>query len=128
MARDSITSFGPINESDRFSNDVWAWLEGSGQAALKVDEPVRCEVQIERIGIVGYGMMVAEIGLPPGADVDRQSLQDSGQPYEVRSDRVVFYVWPSAGRAKFSFSFKARHRIDANTSPSILYDYYNPEV
>jgi hypothetical protein len=59
-----------------------------GETAPKVDEPVRCEVQVERIGFVGYGMMVAEIGLPPGSEVDRQSLQDSGQQYEVRPDRV----------------------------------------
>src|SRR6202140_3156648 len=99
-----------------------------GQTAPKVDEPVRCEVQVERIGFVGYGMMVAEIGLPPGSEVDRQSLQDSGQQYEIRPDRVVFYVWPSAGGKKLSFSFKTRYRMNANTSPSILYDYYNPEA
>ena len=99
-----------------------------GQTAPKVDEPVRCEVQVERIGFVGYGMMVAEIGLPPGSEVDRQSLQDSGQQYEIRPDRVVFYVWPSAGGTKLSFSFKTRYRMNANTSPSILYDYYNPEA
>jgi hypothetical protein len=99
-----------------------------GQTAPKVDEPVRCEVQVERIGFVGYGMMLAEIGLPPGSEVDRQSLQDSGQQYEVRPDRVVFYVWPSAGGTKLTFSFKTRYRMNANTSPSILYDYYNPEA
>jgi hypothetical protein len=98
------------------------------QTAPKVDEPVRCEVQVERIGFVGYGMMVAEIGLPPGSEVERQSLQDSGQQYEVRPDRVVFYVWPSAAGTKLSFSFKTRYRMNANTSPSILYDYYNPEA
>jgi hypothetical protein len=99
-----------------------------GQTAPKVNEPVHCEVQVERIGFVGYGMMVAEIGLPPGSEVDRQSLQDSGQQYEVRPDRVVFYVWPSAGGTKLTFSFKTRYRMNANTSPSILYDYYNPEA
>jgi hypothetical protein len=49
-----------------------------GQTAPKVAAPVRCEVQVERIGFVGHGMMVAEIGLPPGSEVDRQSSQDSG--------------------------------------------------
>jgi hypothetical protein len=98
------------------------------QTAPKLNEPVRCEVQVERIGFVGYGMMVAEIGLPPGSEVGRQSLQDSGQQYEVRPDRVVFYVWPSAGGTKLTFSFRTRYRMNANTSPSILYDYYNPEA
>lgn len=98
------------------------------QTSPGMNEPVRCEVQVERIGFIGYGMMVAEIGMPPGADLDRQSLQDSGLQYEVRPDRIVFYVWPSAGGTKFGFSFKARYRMNANTSPSTLYDYYNPEA
>jgi hypothetical protein len=98
------------------------------QTAPKVDESVRCEVQVERIGFMGYGMMVAEVGLPPGAEVDRESLQDSGQQYEVHPDRVVFYVWPYAGGTKFGFNFKTRYLMDANTSPSTLYDYYNPEA
>ena len=98
------------------------------QTVPKPDQPVQCDVQVERIGFQGYGMMIAEIGLPPGADVDRQSLQDSGQEYEVRPDRVVFYVWPAAGGTKFSFKFKARYRMNASTAPSSLYDYYNPEA
>ena len=95
---------------------------------LKAGEQVRCDVQVERIGFVGYGMMVAEIGLPPGSDLDRQSLLDSGLPFEVRPDRVAFYVWPTAGGTKFNFSFKTRYRMNANTEPSSLYDYYNPEA
>ena len=98
------------------------------QIAPKLGELIRCEVQVERIGFAGYGMMVAEIGLPPGSEVDRQSLLDSGLPFEVRPDRVAFYVWPSAGGTKFNFSFKTRYRMNANTEPSSLYDYYNPEA
>lgn len=36
---------------------------------------VTCTVQAERIGFKGYGMMLAEIGLPPGADVDRAAIR-----------------------------------------------------
>ena len=39
-----------------------------------VGQPVTCTVTAERIGHRGYGMLVAEIGLPPGNDVDRSSL------------------------------------------------------
>lgn len=74
----------------------------------------------------GYGMMLAEIGLPPGAEVDRSSLE-SVDSYEVQPDRVVFYVWPSAGGAKFDFRFRLRYRCDALTGSSLLYDYYNAE-
>ena len=98
------------------------------RTTAKIGDSVQCDVQVERIGFAGYGMMLAEIGLPPGADVDRASLQKSGERYEVRPDRVVFYVWPGAGGTKFSFAFRARYRMNASASPSLLYDYYNPEA
>jgi hypothetical protein len=40
---------------------------------------VTCTVPAERVGFHGYGMMLAEIGLPPGADVDRASLDPRRQ-------------------------------------------------
>jgi uncharacterized protein YfaS (alpha-2-macroglobulin family) len=78
-------------------------------------------------------MMLAEIGLPPGADVDRQSLQnavskDAISQYDVLPDRVVVYAWPTAGGTKFTFSFKPRFAMNAAAAPSVLYDYYNPEA
>ena len=94
------------------------------QAAL--GDAVTAHVEAERVGFRGYGMMLAEVGLPPGAEVDRASLESVGS-YEVQPDRVVFYVWPSAGGAKFDFRFRLRYRCDALTAPSLLYDYYNPE-
>jgi len=97
------------------------------------DETVRCHVETQRIGFRGYGMMLAEIGLPPGSEVERESLETaketgSIQGYEVRPDRVVFYVWPEAAGSNFEFQFRLRYRMDAMTAPSVLYDYYNPEA
>lgn len=99
----------------------------------KIGDPIGCKVGAERIGFAGYGMMMAEIGLPPGAEVDRESLEkakNDGQVngYEVQPDRVVFYLWPSAGGTSFQFSFRTRFGINALSAPSILYDYYNPEA
>jgi hypothetical protein len=97
------------------------------------DEAVKCHVETERIGFRGYGMMLAEIGLPPGSDVDRESLETARgtgaiQGYEVQPDRVVFYVWPEASGSRFEFQFRLRFGMDAMTAPSVLYDYYNPEA
>lgn len=99
----------------------------------KPDETVKCQVETERIGFRGYGMMLAEIGLPPGSDVDRESLETvrgtgSIQGYEVQPDRVVFYIWPEASGSKFEFQFRLRYAMNAMTAPSMLYDYYNPEA
>jgi hypothetical protein len=87
---------------------------------------------MERIGFEGYGMLLAEIGLPPGADVDRESLQKAQtsfaiSQYEVLPDRIVVYAWPRPGGARFSFDFKPRFAMNALTEASSVYDYYNPE-
>jgi hypothetical protein len=98
----------------------------------KVGEAIACRVEAERIGFASYGMMIAEIGLPPGAEVDRESLEEAKQTgvdgYEVQPDRVVFYLWPSAGGSNFQFIFRPRFGIGAMSAPSVLYDYYNPEA
>jgi hypothetical protein len=80
-------------------------------------------------------MMLAEIGLPPGAEVDRASLDKamaaSGwdiSQYDVLPDRVIVYLWPHAGGTTFSFAFTTRFGINAETARSVLYDYYNPDA
>lgn len=103
--------------------------------SANVGEIVQCTVDAERIGFRGYGMMLAEIGLPPGAEVDRSSLQRAMEAsgwdineYDVLPDKLVVYLWPHAGGTKFSFTFKPRFGMRALSAPSILYDYYNPEA
>jgi hypothetical protein len=103
--------------------------------SANVGELVRCDVDAERIGFRGYGMLLAEIGLPPGAEVDRNSLEQAMKSggweinqYDVLPDRVIVYLWPRAGGTKFSFNFKPRFGLKALSAPSILYDYYNPEA
>jgi len=97
-------------------------------------DEITCHVEAERVGFRGYGMMLAEIGLPPGADVDRGSLEtamtSSGWSltrYDVLPDRVVVYLWPRAGGVNFDFKFRPRFGLNAKSAASVLYDYYNPE-
>lgn len=105
----------------------------------QIGEEVTCNVAAERIGHQGdgqmFGMMLAEIGLPPGADVDRASLEAAAKAsgwalnhFDILPDRVIVYLWPRAGGVKFSFKFKPRYGVKAQTSSSALYDYYNPEA
>jgi hypothetical protein len=101
----------------------------------RAGDPVTCRVHAERVGFRGYGMMLAEIGLPPGADVDRQSLdraiESSGwgfNQYDILPDRVIAYLWPTGGGVDFTFSFRPRFAMRAKTASSLLYDYYNPDA
>jgi CD109 antigen len=98
-------------------------------------KPIEVTAHIERIGFQGYGMMIAEIGLPPGADVDRASLESAVaasdyqlNQYEVMPDKVLIYLWPKAGGLTLHFQFTLRYAIDALTAPSSVYDYYNPDA
>jgi hypothetical protein len=113
---------GPLRLAVRFNK-----TEG------KIGDAFTAEVNVERVGFRGYGMMIAEIGLPPGVDVDRRSLDETMRTselfrYDVLPDRIVVYLWPKAGGSRFQFKFHARYGIDAQTAPSVLYDYYNPEA
>lgn len=99
-----------------------------------INDEITCNVETERVGFSGAGMLLAEIGLPPGADVDRSSLQaalknsDSTiNSYDVLPDRVVVYLWPRNGAVKFNFKFRPRLGMNARTAPSTVYDYYNPD-
>jgi len=101
----------------------------------KVGDEITCHVEAERVAFRGYGMMLAEIGLPPGADVDRSSLETAMEgsgwvinQYDVLPDRVVVYLWPKAGGVKFDLKFRPRFGLNAKSSASVLYDYYNPEA
>ncbi|HSB29231.1 MAG TPA: alpha-2-macroglobulin family protein, partial [Pyrinomonadaceae bacterium] len=100
-----------------------------------IGSEITCHVKAERVGLQGYGMLLAEIGLPPGVDVDRASLETamrgsdwSISQYDVLPDRVVIYLWPRAGGSEFSFKFRPRLAVTAKASASSIYDYYNPEA
>ena len=102
---------------------------------LEVGEKTTCNVLAERLASAGHGMMIVEVGVPPGVDVDREGLQkqisESGwdlSSFEVLPDRVIAYVWPRAGGTRFAITFTARMGIDALSAPHTLYDYYNPDA
>ncbi|HYP52144.1 MAG TPA: hypothetical protein VEQ42_01305, partial [Pyrinomonadaceae bacterium] len=100
-----------------------------------VSDVITCRVEAARIGHKGYGMLLGEIGLPPGADVDRASLERamkeagwSFSRYDILPDRVIVYLWPSGNPVNFEFKFRPRYGLNAQSAPSQLYDYYNPEA
>lgn len=104
------------------------------KSAPQIMETVSCSVEAERVGFKGYGMLLAEIGLPPGADVSRESLEKAFEAdrslsrYDVLPDRIIVYMWAKGGGSKFNFSFKPRYGISAQTPASVVYDYYNDEA
>ena len=102
-------------------------------ADARVGQPINCTVDVRRFGSGGDGMLLAEVGLPPGADVDRAALGRlldnwTISRYELQPDRVVFYLWPwKAEGEHFEFSFTPRYPVRAKAAPSTLSYYYNPD-
>jgi hypothetical protein len=100
-----------------------------------IGETIHARVTAERTESRGSGMMLGEIGLPPGADVDRASLDRAMAipgaaltRYDILPDRVIVYLWPHAADSTFEFTFRLRYGIEARTPASQLYDYYNPDA
>jgi hypothetical protein len=127
-------AYSDLHQASNTSDALRLAVRFDKQSA-EVGETVQCSVEAERIGFRGYGMLLGEIGLPPGADVDRASLESAMKAsgwdinqYDVLPDRLIVYLWPRAGGTTFSFTFKPRFGLKALTAPSILYDYYNPEA
>ncbi len=126
--KDSVSTKRNVNDSRAIRLDYKC-----DKLNAKIMESINCTVEAERIGFQGYGMLLAEIGIPPGADVSRESLEKAFEGdwslsrYDVLPDRIVVYMWAKAGGSKFNFSFKPRYAINAQTPMSIVYDYYNEE-
>jgi hypothetical protein len=101
---------------------------------LKIGQPIDCTVSARRFGSAGYGMLLAEVGLPPGADVDRASLGKlldnwTISRYDLEPDRIIFYIWSwRAEGSRFNFRFTPRYAIHAKAAPATLLDYYNPDL
>lgn len=104
------------------------------KTTVEPNETVTCNVAVARLK--GSGMVIAEIGLPPGAQVERGSLEQAIRErgytidrYDVLPDRVIFYLWPGYGSGTtLSFQFRPRLALKAQSAPSLAYDYYNPEA
>lgn len=109
---------------------------GSGCQAdnAKVGHNIDCTVVGRRFGSRSFSMLLTEVGLPPGADVDRTSpakILDTWTigRYELQADRIVIYLWPwRADGEHFSFRFTPRYPIRAKVAPSTLSDYYNRDM
>jgi phosphatidate phosphatase APP1 len=126
-------SFAQAAHSAKAASSALRLAVSFSKSQASINEEIACKV--EAVGRNYGGMMLAEIGLPPGADVDRASLELavknsdwSLSRYDVLPDRVIVYLWPRNNGTKFEFKFRPRFGLTAQTAPSLLYDYYNPEA
>jgi hypothetical protein len=126
---------GPVEAKTQTGTDYGLDFAYHCDAAnARVGNPIDCNVDLRRFGSRSYGMLLAEVGLPPDADVDRAvlgKLLDNWtiSRYELQPDRIVFYIWSwKAEGAHFTFRFTPRYAIRAKAAPAELSDYYNPDL
>jgi hypothetical protein len=98
----------------------------------KISEEITCSIKIGK-KFSHFGMALTEIGLPPGADVMRDSLEKAKaegklSSYDVLPDKIVIYFWAENKPLEFNFKFRPRFGLNAQTPASVVYDYYNEEA
>src|SRR6185436_17140508 len=116
-------------QSDANSNDNLSLSVEADKGHAEVGEPVTYSDAFKRSDWKASGMSILEIGLPPGAEVDRtklQSLLDGHKvsKYSITPTQMIFYVWPRSDATRFSLTVRPRLAMTALTSPSLAYDYY----
>jgi len=102
------------------------------KTGAKIGEEIICSVFVESKNN-RRAMILTEIGLPPGADVDRASLEkakteEKFSSYDVLPDKIVIYSWTNSAPMNFKFKFRPRFGLNAQTAPSVVYDYYNEQA
>ncbi|MBL8152365.1 MAG: hypothetical protein JNN15_20765 [Blastocatellia bacterium] len=97
----------------------------------EICEDITCKVDVGK-STSSYTMMLAEIGLPPGVEVDKESIKrDDGaygiSSYEILPDRLIVYFWAYKNATTFKFKFRPKYKMKAKSASSQVYNYYNPE-
>ncbi len=113
-------------------NDSLAWRVTYDRTELTAGEAVTARIHVTPRNPQS-GMLTAEVGLPPGAEVRQAALDAQVHKangglyrYDVLPDRVILYLKP--GRpSDIEIEFRLRWPMNALTAPSTLYSYYDPD-
>jgi hypothetical protein len=86
-------------------------------------------------------MVMVDLGIPPGFDLlseDLQAYQEKSagqksgrlQKFSLTATQAILYFdsFAAGDTAKLSFRLRAKYPIRARTFPSLVYEYYQPEV
>ncbi|CAN5660255.1 hypothetical protein BH20ACI4_BH20ACI4_13870 [soil metagenome] len=120
------------NDVPKTENEYYGYRVDFDKRQAKIGEDITCNVFVER-KTYRRGMILLEIGLPPGADVDRESLETAKKEaelssYDILPEKIVVYTWANSAPTSFNFKFKPRYALNAQNTRSIVYDYYNEEA
>ena len=101
---------------------------------LEVDDIVNAAVTVSNNTSEAMGMVVVNLGVPPGfdvvsADLSRYVDQGTFARFDVTGRQVIVYLQnlDAAEEVKFVYGMRARFPIRAQTPESRVYVYYEPD-
>jgi uncharacterized protein YfaS (alpha-2-macroglobulin family) len=104
------------------------------KTALVQEDIVTANVTIKNNAAVEAKMVMVDLGIPPGFEVQQNTLWDlvemkKVQRFETTGRQIILYMETvKAGEAlEFSYKMQAKFVIKAKTPKSAVYQYYNPE-
>ncbi len=101
---------------------------------LEVARPASAQVTISNVSKKTASLVTAEIGIPPGCDIETRRIRASNpnaqflKRIERTEDAIVLYLLnlrPDQIR-QIKIPFVPRHRLNVRTTPSTAYEYYVP--
>lgn len=100
---------------------------------LAKGDTVRADVEMRYSG-PGTFMVIADLGVPPGFDVEEESfrqlvLKKVIDKYAISGKQITIYLGAlkTGDVVKFSYGLKPRFPIHAKTPASSCYEYYSPD-
>lgn len=105
------------------------------KTTLKKDDMVTCTARVVNNRKGDFGMVVIDLGIPPGFEVQSGDLAElvgsktiskfetTGRQVIVYLDRVVM-----GKPVEISYRLRAKYPVKAQTPASKVYEYYNPAV
>jgi uncharacterized protein YfaS (alpha-2-macroglobulin family) len=102
---------------------------------LKTDDTITASVKLNYSGDQPTGMVLLELGIPPGFQVlaeDLAELRGSGliQRFDVTGRQVLVYLngLEKGKPVAFQYRLRAKFPVRAKTPRSLAYDYYSPDL
>ncbi|NSW57183.1 MAG: hypothetical protein HPY44_14310 [Armatimonadetes bacterium] len=101
---------------------------------LAKDDTVTAKVTVSNNTPAKLGMVVVDLGIPPGFTVDAGDFAElvgskKIDRFNLTGRQVIVYLETVEGRQKldFSYTLQARYPLKAQAPKSTVYEYYNPE-
>jgi uncharacterized protein YfaS (alpha-2-macroglobulin family) len=101
---------------------------------LAKDDTVTATVTVTNNTPAKLGMVVVDLGIPPGFTVDAGDFAElvgskKIDRFNLTGRQAIIYLETVGGRQKleFSYTLRARYPLKAQAPKSTVYEYYNPE-